>query len=65
MKKTYIIPELTVVATELKTAILEPSVGIGNGCVDAGNVEVTGERGGSRGSSSSDYNVWNEDWQKP
>ncbi len=62
MKKTYIIPELTVVVTELKTAILEPSI---HDEIGSGEQLIKGDRGCSQGSSSSDsYNVWNEDWSK-
>lgn len=62
MKKIYQNPELTVVAVNVKTAILEPSItGVdGDSGIDLGDGEVPGEAD-VKGNS---YNVWDVDWSK-
>ena len=37
-----------------------PDITIGDGEIEAGDVGVKGQR-----HSSDNYNVWNDDWQKP
>ena len=59
MKKTYIRPVLEEQFIELQTLIANsPDITIGDGEIEAGEVEVKGQRG------SDSYNVWNEDWSK-
>lgn len=60
MKKKYIKPVLEEQFIELQTLIANsPDITIGDGEIEADDVEVKGQRG-----SSDSYNVWNEDWSK-
>ena len=61
MKKTYIIPELTVQFMELQSLIAE-SLPIGGDELDEGDILVKRDRNADNSSDS--YNVWNEDWSK-
>ncbi len=60
MKKKYIKPVLEEQFIELQTLIANsPDITIGDDVIEAGEVDVKGQRG-----SSDSYNVWNEDWSK-
>lgn len=61
MKKTYIIPELTVQFMELQSLIAE-SLPIGGDELDEDDILVKRDRNADNSSDS--YNVWNEDWSK-
>ena len=67
MKKTYIIPEISVVALSMADGVLINNVSV-NGTATMDVTTMTGGNGGDavkadRGSRS-DYNVWNDDWSK-
>ena len=57
MKKIYIIPKMEAVYTAqtLLQTVSDPDVGIGDGSVDAGDVEVKGNK---------NYDVWDDDWSR-
>ena len=62
MKKTYQNPELTIVAVNVKTAILEPSItniGGDSGLQPGDPSDPIPEEADVKGNS---YNVWDVDW---
>lgn len=61
MKKTYIIPELTVQFMEPQSLIAE-SLPMGDDELEEGDILVKRDR--NVDNSSDSYNVWNEDWSK-
>ena len=61
MKKTYIIPVLSVVTLELENRLLADSYGVYRNAA-----AVTGENGGwaKDATTTSGYNVWDDDWSE-
>ena len=62
MKKTYQNPELTIVAVNVKTAILDPSITNIDG--DSDLQPGTGETPTEADVKGNSYNVWDIDWSK-
>ena len=61
MKTQYITPSIHVFHVEVQNALMQYSTAISNKEIDAANAGLVKDGGTT---SSSSYNVWNDDWSE-